>query len=242
MKIAVLAISAVLLISLFFVGITASTSYTSEEYDPQYDFDNDGDIDIVDVVKVAIRYGSTGIPTNDSDISELLSKIDSLNTSLLETQERLVELEEIVYREPTYPILGDGRDYHEALLLTLDVDPAFGFQDTVQVAPGENVTVNIAFDIWEPRGSSIINQVFLIYSWTPLWPPPTEYYYALCDGYPGVFGGTIHGLFNITAPTNPGNYSIWFCAAEEYSMSDAVGTFTSQPTRPALIQITVENQ
>lgn len=238
MKTTVLGLATFLLVSLFFVNATVSTSNLGAgEYDPQYDFDNDGDIDIFDIVDIVQRYGTSGTPLNDTDILELLSEI---NASLLELNERVADLEEIVYQEPIYPILGDCRYYSQAILLTLDVDSAPGFQAITDVSPGENVTINITFDIWEPSGPSILNQAFMIYSWTPVWPPPAGYYYPLYNGMPGYFGGTVRDSFNLTAPTSPGNHSLWLCAAEQYNMGDAVGTFTQLPSLPAHAQIIVE--
>jgi len=45
-KVASIAVAPLLITSLFLIGVTAS------EYDPWYDFDDDGDIDIFDIVDI----------------------------------------------------------------------------------------------------------------------------------------------------------------------------------------------
>ena len=48
-------LAATLLVSFLLVGTTAVN-----EYDPWADLDDDGDIDIYDIVDIAGRYGTTG--------------------------------------------------------------------------------------------------------------------------------------------------------------------------------------
>ena len=60
MKRKLLNLAAILLASTFLLSATAETS----PYDPWYDFDDDGDIDIFDTVDFAGRYGTTGVPIN----------------------------------------------------------------------------------------------------------------------------------------------------------------------------------
>ena len=63
MKTTVLGLATFLLVSLFFVSATTSISNRAlGEYDPWCDIDDDGDIDIFDVVKVAGLYGTSGEP------------------------------------------------------------------------------------------------------------------------------------------------------------------------------------
>jgi uncharacterized coiled-coil protein SlyX len=67
---------------------TRSASTTSElEYDPWADINDDGIIDILDVVLVTNKYGSTGMPINKTALLlELQARIDSLNASLLDLE------------------------------------------------------------------------------------------------------------------------------------------------------------
>jgi len=69
----------VLLVTLFmFVGVTSSTLY-----DAWYDFDDDGDIDIYDIVDIAGRYGTTGTPINKTEmLLELQARMDALNATV----------------------------------------------------------------------------------------------------------------------------------------------------------------
>ena len=50
-----LILSIVLLSSLFYVGVTSSIAV----YDPYADYDQDGDIDIYDIVEAASNYGES---------------------------------------------------------------------------------------------------------------------------------------------------------------------------------------
>jgi hypothetical protein len=76
----------VLLITMFmFVGVTSSTPY-----DAWYDFDDDGDIDIYDIVDIAGRYGTTGTPINKTELLlELEARVDALNATLITLQEQI---------------------------------------------------------------------------------------------------------------------------------------------------------
>ena len=60
------------------VGVTSSV-----EYDPWMDTNDDGLIDIVDIVNLAIRFGEEGTPINKTTLLlELQDRIDSLNGTL----------------------------------------------------------------------------------------------------------------------------------------------------------------
>jgi hypothetical protein len=67
------------------VGVTSSA-----DYDPWCDINDDGLIDIVDLVNLAIRFGGEGTPINktalllkvNATFTQLLAEIDSLNASL----------------------------------------------------------------------------------------------------------------------------------------------------------------
>jgi hypothetical protein len=145
-----------------------------------------------------------------------------------------------LYTLPANALLGDHRTYYEAELLRIDVDPAPGDQQETSVSTGQTVNVDLTLQIWEPRGPSIINQALMIFSWSPTWPPTSEYYAPLYHGTPGYHPGvTVNRAFTFTAPSSPGEYYLWFCAAEQYSMEDAAGTFTESPVLPAHARIIV---
>jgi hypothetical protein len=78
---------------------TRSLNTTSEfEYDPWLDLDDNGIIDIYDVVWLNELYNAEGIPINKTELlyevnatyTRLLSKIDSLNSSLLDLEAYLI--------------------------------------------------------------------------------------------------------------------------------------------------------
>jgi len=73
---------------------SASTTDINPEYDPWYDLNDDGRIDILDLVSASHKYGATGMPINKTALLlELQAKIDSLNASLVELQSRVGDLE-----------------------------------------------------------------------------------------------------------------------------------------------------
>ena len=87
--------------SFFLVNTTANTSNyetTSVEYNPWRDLNDDGIINIYDVVMVTGIYGSTGTPINKTALlynvndtfTELLSRIDSLNASLHQSSSQII--------------------------------------------------------------------------------------------------------------------------------------------------------
>jgi len=77
---------AVVLVTMFmFVGVTSSTPY-----DPWYDFDDDGDIDIYDIVDIAGRYGTVGIPINKTELLlELQARMDALNATVTDLMNQM---------------------------------------------------------------------------------------------------------------------------------------------------------
>jgi len=77
--------------------VPVSTQQAVDEYDPWYDINDDGKIDIKDVAGVAIKFGTEGTPINKTELLlELLSKVDDLNASVLELQGHIAVLETMV--------------------------------------------------------------------------------------------------------------------------------------------------
>jgi hypothetical protein len=88
------ALATILLVSLLLVGAIPSSSVG--EYDPWCDLDDDGDIDIYDIVHMAGMYGSTGTPINKTALLlELQARVENLSTSLIALEERMAALEGI---------------------------------------------------------------------------------------------------------------------------------------------------
>ncbi len=71
-----------------------SSQQAPGEYDPWFDINDDGKIDIKDVASVAVKYGSEGTPINKTALLlELQTKIETLNASLLSLEARIADLE-----------------------------------------------------------------------------------------------------------------------------------------------------
>ncbi len=68
-----------------FIGGTASVSTTGPNgYDPWMDLDDDGDIDIFDIVKIAGAYGTSGTPLNKTALLlELDARVAALNATVM---------------------------------------------------------------------------------------------------------------------------------------------------------------
>jgi hypothetical protein len=66
---------------------TKSTQTSELQYDPWKDINDDGKLDILDIVQISSQYGAAGTPINKTALLlELQSKIDSLNTSVLDLE------------------------------------------------------------------------------------------------------------------------------------------------------------
>jgi len=93
----------ILTTSVFFMNTTANTTKyetASVEYNPWADLNDNGVINIYDVVMVTGIYGSTGVPINktallyevNNTFTELLSRIDGLETQIAELETKLAVL------------------------------------------------------------------------------------------------------------------------------------------------------
>jgi hypothetical protein len=97
------------------VGATSSVSTAGiHDYDPWCDFDDDGDIDIFDIVEIANRYGTTGVPVNKTALlynvtdtfHVLLDKIEALNLTVTAQQTTINNLNNtVIYLNQTLHIL-----------------------------------------------------------------------------------------------------------------------------------------
>jgi len=94
--------------ALFMVLPTRSSTTNGPKYDPWLDLDDDGYIGLSDLVSLAKVYGTTGTPINKTELllnvnatyTKLLSRINSLNASLLDLEAylktRITNLEALV--------------------------------------------------------------------------------------------------------------------------------------------------
>jgi N-acetylneuraminic acid mutarotase len=111
---------------------------------------------------------------------------------------------------------------------------------TIKASLGSTVSIDMTYQIWSSAGPGIIKQALLIFSWTPSWPPPSGYYIPLYNGQPGYAPGvTQTTTVQITVPSDPGTYYVWFGSGAEYSMQDAVNKYANPLSTPAHIKIIV---
>jgi len=106
--------------------IIPTRSQTEVQYDPWYDLNDDGKIDVLDVVLVTNKYGTTGTPINKTELLlELQIKINSLNASLSELQSKVNALEEksnhvktIRFYEPNETMVNDPYTWNTSAVFT----------------------------------------------------------------------------------------------------------------------------
>lgn len=116
-----LMLASVLLTSMFLIGITTSEYSTTDfppdpsgGYSPWGDLNDDGSIDLYDCVWLLTRYGSKGTSVNKTALLyeywdtylTVLSKLDSLNATIIEQQNIINYLNEtVIYLNETVAIL-----------------------------------------------------------------------------------------------------------------------------------------
>lgn len=248
-KVASFVMVTILFSSMFLIGITTSQYSTTEfphdpprVYSPWGDLNDDGNIDIFDVVWLAGRYNTIGTPVNKTELlynvsdrlAELRSQIDDL-----EWQSRLeISLLPTGAWVPLqWETMGGTIDFQGARLERIDLNPNYpGDQQQIVVSP--NATVSINYTAWLRGNPSEIRQLWFSYSWASLYPP-WDAYTAIYNGspYPNT---TVSGVLNIIAPPTPGTYKIWLCAQSHYSMSQAVAMEEVPPAMLPHAIITVE--
>lgn len=104
-----------------------------------------------------------------------------------------------------------------------DLDPTSdGYQQSITVEAGDLVVAEIRFQRWSIYGGDRVNQVFLLYSWSRNWNPPTHYlplWFGVSGDYPGV---ARIWRFVFKAPSEPGVYYIWIRGDYASSMEEAI--------------------
>ncbi|MEM4292150.1 MAG: protein kinase [Archaeoglobaceae archaeon] len=136
----------------------------------------------------------------------------------------------------------------------MDIIPAFdekGFSpaiweispQVITVNPGEEFDLRINFTIRQLtyHPPDIIWQVFLLYSWSPTWPPTEDYYVTLYDSTPFYDGENIIETIKVKAPETPGEYYIWIAMCMHYSVDLAIEQITSKPPLPAHVKVIVRS-
>ena len=72
------------LTSTLFMIVPINSQTETPEYDPWVDLNDDGTIDIFDIVKVAVAFGAEGTPINKTALLlELEARIDALNATVM---------------------------------------------------------------------------------------------------------------------------------------------------------------
>ncbi|MEM2738450.1 MAG: CARDB domain-containing protein [Candidatus Bathyarchaeia archaeon] len=141
-----------------------------------------------------------------------------------------------LYSLPARALVPPGDSLIDRALLT-SVSPG----QTITASAGQTISLTVGYQIWQGSNPSEIDQMFLLYSWSPSWPPPSGYYAEIYNSIPPSYPGTTGTKqISITLPTTPGTYYIWVGWCAHYSVPQAVQGFTSKPSLPAHIKIIVQ--
>ncbi len=141
------------LTSTLFLIVPTRSQTSNPEYDPWTDLNDDGVINILDLVKVAIAFGATGTPINKTALLlNLQLSVDNLNESLIDLESRLGILENWTTRDPTMTRayfsnsleIGGETRYYEIISLS-----------NVYVWEGANVFVIASGVTGTPYGTSL---------------------------------------------------------------------------------------
>lgn len=206
----VLAILITLCLTTVLFSIVSVWSQGLREYDPWYDMNDDGKINLWDKYHMDLKYGTFGTPIDKSAWRAGL----------------LLPL-------PTGAVTSSGGLVTAVKLLSIDLNQSEpGNQQVISVWKGTTITVSGEFQLWNPPG--IILQAFIVYSWAPSWPPPnSSYYYPLYNGGPGPYPGVRQSFsFELTVPDRGIPFYLYYCCGAEYNMQDAVSKYTGEPWLP----------
>jgi len=140
-----------------------------------------------------------------------------------------------VYALPACAIIPSDYLQDRSLLTSISQGQA------VSAQPGQTLTFDVTYQIWQGQNPSEIDQLMFIPSWTPSWPPPAGYYFGIYNDVPpsapSVSGSA---SFSLTAPSKPGTYYLWFVQDANYGYDQAAGDFQNTlPLPPAHLEIDV---
>ena len=119
---------------------------------------------------------------------------------------------------------------------------------TIIVLPEQNLSFAISYQIWQnPNfpcpGVSCPYVLLFIASWTPSWPPDSNFYRFVYTGVPstGPPGTKGSASFQMTAPIETGTYFLWFSWTA--AATNQLAVFFSSPLRPpGHIKVIVSSQ
>jgi hypothetical protein len=118
-----------------------------------------------------------------------------------------------------------------------------GEGQTIHVEPGQTIEVDYSYQLWAPEDPNEVEQLFFIYSWTAVWPPPVGSYFVVYSGIPGLYpGASGSGSFTINAPSSPGIYYLYWCSSASPSMEEGVATYNQPLNPPGHAKIVVEHR
>ena len=148
----------IVFVSLFFVNSTVSiANLQTDKYDPWLDLNDDGKIDIFDVVMVANAYGSSGKPFNKTAaLLELQAKVSVLEATITA---RLPQVDFLAIPAAAFVSEGDYQERHNAgyaiHMLEEDYIPSYGdFYAPVQLPSG--VTITRLTSYWWDNGPNLV--------------------------------------------------------------------------------------
>jgi hypothetical protein len=130
----------------------------------------------------------------------------------------LLSLPAAYYSQPPYHLATTSLENHGSLTAVS--------QQTVAVSPGQSVSMSITYTIYAPYNPNEIDQLFLVESWTPTWPP-AGYTISLYNDIPGTSSRTKTQTISFNAPLVAGTYYLWLCYDAQYTMQNAVNQRTS---------------
>jgi len=152
---------AVVFIALFCVNITTSIeNLQTDLYDPWLDLNDDGEIDIFDVVMVARAYGSSGKPYNKTAaLIELQAKVSVLEATI---SARLPQVDFLSIPAAAFTSEGESPENQKRInlgnyiyMLEEDYIPSYGnFYAPVQLPSG--VTITRLTSYWWDNGPNLV--------------------------------------------------------------------------------------
>lgn len=132
-----------------------------------------------------------------------------------------------VYSLPACAVGPDGNLVSRAFLTSIS-----GPQ-IATVRPRQTLSFIFGYQIWQGSLVSEIDQLLVVASWSPSWPPPPGYYWGIYTGVPPTYPGS--GGFttvSLSAPSASGSYYLWFGFAVDYGYDQAAKGFGRRLSAP----------
>lgn len=206
----------IMFVSLFFVNSTTSiANLQTGEYDPWLDLNDDGEIDIFDVVMVARAYGSSGEPFNKTAaLLELQAQVSILDATI---SARLPQVDILSIPAAAFTSEDDppsnGDRHHHGSYITTTGDIAANFYAPVQLPSG--VTITRLTSYWFDEGDDQITCKLIRH----LYGSGNEILATVNSPKAGGSGSGLTSNFTISYPPidNSWQYYIWVHIPPPYS-------------------------